>query len=262
MNYVSGKEAGRGNQSCYRCGRQNHQPAQCPFKEAKCHKCGKYGHIQQQSGKKFAAQKKGGKGHYQQGEKGRGQPVRNVRCQSPENSDTDGDYALNHIAAVNQVDSRANRPYLVDLKLDDKPLKMEVDTGASVSIVSKGTFEHMQLRKALQPTSVRLSMYSGEPIAVLGEVDMVVTYNAQRATLPLIVVEKAGPSLLGRNWLSTIHLDWKSIGTVSEVSALSKLLENYSEVFKGGLGKLKPKSMWTPVFKARTLFEEYGRRRT
>lgn len=31
--------------SCYRCGRQNHQPGQCPFKGAKCHNCGKMGQL-------------------------------------------------------------------------------------------------------------------------------------------------------------------------------------------------------------------------
>ena len=98
---------------------------------------------------------------------------------------------------------------------------------------------YIQLQKTLKPTSICLNTYSGEPIVVVGEFDVAVTYNEQQATLPLIVIEKAGPSLLGRNWLSTITLDWKSIGTVSKVPALSKLMEKYREVFKEGLGKLK-----------------------
>lgn len=32
--------------SCFRCGRQNHQPSHCPFKDANCHNCGRPGHIQ------------------------------------------------------------------------------------------------------------------------------------------------------------------------------------------------------------------------
>ena len=31
--------------SCYRCGKGNHSPAVCHFKDAKCHECGKKGHI-------------------------------------------------------------------------------------------------------------------------------------------------------------------------------------------------------------------------
>ena len=32
-------------ESCYRCGRSNHNAANCKFKEAQCHNCGKTGHI-------------------------------------------------------------------------------------------------------------------------------------------------------------------------------------------------------------------------
>ena len=55
---------------------------------------------------------------------------------------------------------------------------------------------------------------------------MVVRYKAQQATLPLVVVTGTGPSLLGRNWLAAILLDWKSIGTVAHQTALEALLEN------------------------------------
>lgn len=34
-----------GSNSCYRCGKPNHQPAHCHWKAAKCHYCGKIGHL-------------------------------------------------------------------------------------------------------------------------------------------------------------------------------------------------------------------------
>ena len=52
------------------------------------------------------------------------------------------------------------------------------------------------------------------------------------------MVAGSGPSLLGRNWLSSIRLDWKSIGVIAGHSPLTTLLEKYSEVFKKGLRKL------------------------
>lgn len=92
-------------------------------------------------------------------------------------------------------------------------------------------------RKGLEAIKISLTTHSAEPITPLGKVDELVTYNAQQAIL-LIVVAATGPSLLGRNWLTTIRLDWKSIGSIFNHSPLAQLLEKYINMFKGCLGKL------------------------
>ena len=77
---VNSQGAGRGNQ-CYRYGKQNHPPAQCPFKSAKCHRCGKQGHIQpvcRQSSKNTGPLQRGKKPRQGNG-KGQSQPVCNVQ---------------------------------------------------------------------------------------------------------------------------------------------------------------------------------------
>ena len=63
---VSKGEAGANNHSCYRCGRFNHQPSQCPFKSATCHNCGKTGHIQPAC-RKPKQLKRGAKGGHKPG---------------------------------------------------------------------------------------------------------------------------------------------------------------------------------------------------
>ena len=93
-------------------------------------------------------------------------------------------------------------------------------------------------KREMKPSATRLTTYSGQPITAVGEVDVAVSYKSQQASLPLIVVAGSGPSLLGRNWLSSIRLDWKSIGVIAGHSPLTTLLEKYSEVFKKSLGKL------------------------
>ena len=46
QSYVKGPPSdGDGNKLCYRCGRSNHTPADCRFRDAECHNCGKKGHI-------------------------------------------------------------------------------------------------------------------------------------------------------------------------------------------------------------------------
>ena len=88
---------------------------------------------------------------------------------------------------------------------------MEVDTGASLSIISEETYSSIFSTSELQHSDVKIHTYSGEYLPVLGSLDVAVRHNGQEAVLPLIVVKVKGPSLLGRNWLSTIRLDWHKI---------------------------------------------------
>ena len=240
--------------SCYRCGHTDHPPTHCPFKNAQCHNCGKIGQIQQDCRSKpkdsplsHNWRGRGGgarsRKHYAGG-RGYNRSVRMVEEQFDSQLEDDEDYVesaatnLNHIRALNQVKSEPAQPYLVDLELDGKSLTMEVDTGACMTLVSQQTFRKVFPKREMKPSATRLTTYSGQPITAVGEVDVAVSYKSQQASLPLIVVAGSGPSLLGRNWLSSIRLDWKSIGVIAGHSPLTTLLEKYSEVFKKGLGKL------------------------
>ena len=114
---------------------------------------------------------------------------------------------------------------------------MEVDTGASVSLLGEVHFKPLREKGAtLRPSSAKLSTYSGETIQVLGIADVKVEYKGQTATLPLLVIPGAGPPLLGRDWL---RLDWKSIFQVRSQCSLQDVLEAYSEVFEEELGTVE-----------------------
>ena len=82
---------------------------------------------------------------------------------------------------------------------------------------------------------MRLRTYSGESLVVLGEVEVNVTIKEQKKMLPLVVVQGAGTSLIGRNWLSQLMIGWDEIRSHSYQEVLSK----YPDVFQGGLGALK-----------------------
>ena len=214
--------AGTGNKSecCYKCG-GGHLPSVCPCREFICHFCKKKGHLAKM------CRKKGKKNN----------TPRNEQANTVTDTEEDADV----VEAMHHINTVSHKPYKVVVNVNGNSLSMEIDTGASVSVVGKETFESIQNSSTildLQKTAIKLKTYTGQQIAVLGSVIVPVEYQGQSLNLPLIVTEGDGPSLLGRDWLSALRLDWKSIGTVVSTLTLQQILEKYNSVFKEELGEL------------------------
>ncbi len=60
--------------------------------------------------------------------------IKTVTVDDPEIEEVDNNYQLVAIQ---------NKPLTVEVKLDGKPLKMELDTGASVSLLSEVTYKSL-----------------------------------------------------------------------------------------------------------------------
>ena len=91
-----------------------------------------------------------------------------------------------------------------------KPLKMEIDTGAAVSIISKLTYDTLWSSNDAPPlerVAITLHTYTGEEVKAVGRINIDVEHGEERKRLSLIVAHGSGPSLLGRNWLSELKLD-------------------------------------------------------
>ena len=82
---------------------------------------------------------------------------------------------------------------------------------------------------------------------------MPVQSGDQWATLPLVVVQGDGSSLLGHDWLLQLRLDWKKIHRLQSTDAVENILLKHKEVFQKGLG-IYVDERATPKFcKARTV---------
>ena len=114
--------------------------------------------------------------------------------------------------ALNALRSKTE-PIAIHLTINDRDLEMELDTGASVTIMSERTYRSLWPvdPPPLAPSSMALKTYTGERIQVRGCAQVRDGYKGQRAELPLLVVGGRGPSLLGRNWLMQLRLDWEEI---------------------------------------------------
>ena len=109
---------------------------------------------------------------------------------------------------------RSPSPITVTLQVNQAEIQMEVDTGASVTIISSDTYTKLlpaAKHPPLQPSIRKLRTYTAEKLVVEGELTVDVRYQDQQKKLPLLVVAGKGPSLLGRDWLLHIRLDWQRL---------------------------------------------------
>ena len=215
---------------CWRCAKPNHSPDVCRFKEAVCHGCKQKGHIIR------ACKKRKYTGVPQQG------AARYVVDCSEETTATtnEEDDTLGIYSAVRQ--SNKTKPVVVSVSLEGIDCEMHVDTGATVSLVSKAFYKERFPHVPLENTEIELKAYAGHKIPVCGQINVSVSYQEQTGVLPLVVVDGDGPPLLGRNWLNKIKLDWHKIFVVNKsesVSSVSCVLNRHQAVFKPGLGTIK-----------------------
>ena len=238
-------------QPCYRCGRRNHLPHQCKFRDAICHACGKRGHIAPACRSKQRQPQ--GPPPLKRGQTGTKANYVGVEADPAEEE--------LHLFTLERG-SRKVKPIRYQLTLDGIPVWMELDTGAEVSVLPESTYLSLFPEKKLVMSAAILKTYTGEPIPVVGEIEVGVQYNSQALTARLVVVSTDGPALLGRDLLRKIKLDWSAVNRLSDANpALITLLDQHKAVFAEGLGtvktnraKLHLRSSATPKFcKARSI---------
>ena len=90
-------------------------------------------------------------------------------------------------------------------------------------------------------TSIKLRTYTGETLKILGSIQVRVDYQGQVEQLPLLVVNGTGPSLLGKDWMSKIRLDWgRLLHTIQvDTADVDTVLQKHATVFKNELGLVK-----------------------
>ena len=209
---------------CFRCNLEGHfsRDKCCPARRAVCSRCKNIGH--------YAAVCK---------TRSTGRKVKQEEAQYVDNVFESSDDEALGIHTTMSDGKEEKSPIVVPVVIDGQHCEMQLDTGASVSIMPRALYEKYFSHYILASTNTKLKAYNGLPIPVSGIITLPVVYEGQEQCLPLLVVEGNGPALLGRNWLEKLKLNWQNILQVRVAESLSGVLTKHKAIFRKGLGTIK-----------------------
>ncbi|XP_054266890.1 uncharacterized protein K02A2.6-like [Macrosteles quadrilineatus] len=207
---------------CYCCGSPRHRAHQCKFIGEICKKCNKQGHIASVC---------------------LGTKQTEIHCTETDNTI---DYYKEEKQEVFKIhnQSAGNDKLMVEILIEGKPVRMELDTGAAISILPYSTFKSLNINKKIFHTNIELRTYSSEIIKPRGVVFVECTYNDQVFVGKLYIMNQNFDAIFGREWIREVKLDWAEIKTVSNnttSTALEDLLDEFKELFEPGVGLIPHK---------------------
>ena len=166
--------------TCHRCG-GSHLANVCQFIHEKCRGCGKTGHISKVCHSSKSTSKAFPHRHDTSGRNSKPTNQRTHMLQLDSYNSTEEPLPNSSPAVYNlfSVTSRSE-PIFVSLNINDRLLRMELDTGAAISVISEKTFSKVfQNSVLLQPSSIILRTYLGKELPVLGTADVQIEYESQ-----------------------------------------------------------------------------------
>ena len=197
-----------------------------PLKEAECYACRKKGHI----AKVCRSKSKGTRFVPQQSEKTHKVESHDLDANEPEPNTVE--YKLFTIS------SHENAPLMIEFIANGQPLQMELDTGASISLISKTAIQAATgctaIRKVISDIT---DIHRRKPVnpgkhqggGYLQQPDQQIT----------MVVRGNGPNLMGRDWLARFKVDWHRIHQLQSSDKLNDLLAKFDNIFKDELGMVR-----------------------
>ena len=148
-----------------------------------CHNCGKKGHLAKVCRSAHQSPPR------QTSSRGRGNYRGRVNTKWVDSTECD-----DSPTPILAVRGQQSPPLTVNLRLNCVPVNMEVDTGATVSLMSERSQQHFFPEAVLERPKVRLTTYITEAISVVGTMTVKVEYLNHVGFHTLYVVQGNGPT--------------------------------------------------------------------
>ncbi|MET0104994.1 MAG: RNase H-like domain-containing protein [Sedimenticola sp.] len=229
--------------NCGNCG-TIHKKGNCPAFGEKCFKCGKLNHFKK---------------------KCRSRPVHDIDDLSDYvnngiSSAIIKEYDIDTVSAFSSVSLSPDRAY-AKLKIGPQKtlLNFKIDTGSAVNILTHSLFKSLNVSHPLEPSSHKLTSYTGNMIPVIGMIRLACSHKDKVIHALFYVVEGNTPPLISLQssvdlGLIKLTYDVESSINVPPVCALDKqkIQNEYRDLFTGigiipGAVKLHLKDNAVPV---------------
>ncbi|XP_055619547.1 uncharacterized protein K02A2.6-like [Toxorhynchites rutilus septentrionalis] len=137
-----------------------------------------------------------------------------------ENSD-EGKLNCMCVSSINKI----SVPCLVEIKIEGKHIKMEIDCGSSVTVMSKRQY-FSTFNKKLMTSNKQLAVVNGNKLKLIGEAMVRTKFKEKIENLSLLIIECENEflPLLGRNWLDVFFNGWRQFFDGSQlINSLNEL---------------------------------------
>ncbi|KFD48319.1 hypothetical protein M513_10811, partial [Trichuris suis] len=148
-------------------------------------------------------------------------------------------------AVMLQVLSRVTpTPFRVDVTIDGRPVVMELDTGASVTLVNSTLWKRIGYPE-LSPPTVQLRSFTGHVISLKGEATVSVGCRGQLKQLRIRMANQPVVNIMGRDWIEAfgdadslrmIFTRDASINCIGSGFQGKKIFDQFEALFKPELG--------------------------
>ena len=237
-NNSKGKAQNLPDSPCLGCG-MLHWKRDCPYKNAKCYGCKQKGHIRKMCNAKSNSKPPR---KPQSKNSNNSSNVNFANCDKvPTECDVDPIYEFVFSVRENVSDD----PIVVDVTLNSVRVPMEMDTGATCSLIPRSRYEQLwpeaSTRPFLDASNTVVKAYGGTPLKVVGEINVAARLDSGSSveSTRVVVVDGKGPCLMGRVLMRRLGLlsDVQSLST--EPANVTSILKEYPDLFSEGLGCYK-----------------------
>lgn len=246
------EEASGSQKTCHCCGKNNHLKFQCTLRFKFCSEYGKKGHIF-----KMCPQKNNSKINNSMLKQIVDEDVETsndtyYKADDYDDSASDNDRYMTdcHTIKEYKLNSMGNDdvpPHFETIKINDIPLRMEVDSGAFISAISLENYQKYFAHIPIKESKITLRSYDGTIISSIGLIKVSIFYDRLIENQDLYVIHKGGHPLIGRAWLKILGmwpLKFEKVGEKQKIhyvhNSIERKLEDlqskFKKVFEPGFG--------------------------